>query len=237
MTVLASMQPYLFPYVGYFQLMKAADIFVINDVVAYIRQGWINRNRLKCGDGDKYFTVPIRKGPLGQPIREALVHDQQYSRWRKTFFRLLRYNYCRAPHYEPVMALLERLFPEAPDRTIAELALKSLLATRDYLGIDTLIVPSSAKYNNLNLEKQARLIDICRQEQAETYLNLPRGAALYSKVVMKAAGIDLYFIQPALTPYPQQRGGEFIPGLSILDLMMNNSVEEVNCLLDHYVLV
>jgi len=236
MTVLASMQPYLFPYVGYFQLMKAADIFVINDLVAYIRRGWINRNRLKCGDVDKYFTVPVRKGPVGQLIRETLIHDQNYPHWRKTFFRLVRYNYCRAPYYEPVMALLERLCPEVPERTIAELARKSLLATRDYLGLETFIVPSSDKHNNHHLEKQARIIDTCRQEQAGTYINLPRGAALYSKEVMKAAGINLHFIQPGLTPYPQQRGGAFIPGLSIVDVMMNNSVEDIHRLLDHYVL-
>src|SRR6476620_3783147 len=139
----AIMQPYLFPYLGYFQLIAAADTFVVYDDVAFIRRGWINRNRLNVDGSATYFTVPIDDASQHRSIRETNLQSGQYSHWRRKFFGTIDAWYRRASSYALIRPLLETVFAEGEDGTIADLARRSLRAVCDYCGIATRFVETS----------------------------------------------------------------------------------------------
>jgi len=224
---LAVMQPYLFPYIGYFQLIAAVDTFVVYDDVAFIRGGWINRNRLKVGDAPAYFTVPIEDASSFRVIRETAVQAGQYPRWRKKFFGTIEACYRKAVGYPVIRPMLEAVFPEIETGTIADVARRSLRASCDYCGIGTRFVESSAVYENSGLERSARLIDICKREGADTYINAEGGQELYTKAEFAAHGISLQFLRSVPVPYAQPPAEGFVANLSIIDVMMHNSREQI----------
>lgn len=229
---LVIMQPYLFPYIGYFQLLAAADRFVIYDDVQFIKGGWINRNRLLVNGQPWLFTVP-----LDQPSPNRLIRDielQITKPWRSKLLQTITQNYQKTPHFEAVNELLTRIF-SAEARTIADLVRVSLTTIVEYLQLPVQIVPSSTIYNNTHLKAQERVLDICLQEHASTYINAPGGRALYSAEVFERNGITLKFIDAHITPYQQAKKNDaFVPGLSMIDVLMNNSVSEVQKLLNQY---
>jgi hypothetical protein len=165
---IAIMQPYLFPYIGYFQLIHAVDKFVIYDDVAFIKGGWINRNRLKLNDEARFFTVPLANASPFRPIRETEVATQPYEHFRKKFFSALMNCYSKSTFYRETTRIVEEVFNAKPT-TISDMAHRSIEVVCSYLGISTRIVPSSAIYDNSALKKADRLIDICRKELADTY--------------------------------------------------------------------
>ncbi|MBP7827277.1 MAG: WbqC family protein [Verrucomicrobia bacterium] len=217
---LAVMQPYLFPYFGYFQLIAAVDAFVVYDDVAFIKQGWINRNRLKIGGQAKFFTVPIANISSNRSIRDTQIAAVEYDRWLPKYLTTVSLNYRLSPHFQVIYPLVENLFREKVG-SVAELARNSILLVMEYLGIHTRVVASSSLYSNAGLERAARLKDICRREGATHYYNLPGGAALYRKDDFATAGIALSFLSPRSLTYLQPGHQAFIPNLSILDVLMN----------------
>jgi hypothetical protein len=220
---LGIMQPYLFPYLGYLQLVAAVDTFVFYDDVQFIKNGWINRNRLALGGEVRYFTVPLAGAGSSLGIRD--VRTQPAARWRDKLMESLRHGYARAPHYAAVRQLVGDVL--ATDTTrIATLAARSVTDTARYLGLDTRFVPSSIVYDNSALKGPARVLDICVRERADHYLNLPGGRALYDPRAFDAAGVTLGFIEPELWPY-RQSGADFLPGLSIIDVLMFNPADTV----------
>ncbi len=224
---LAIMQPYLFPYVGYFQLAAAVDKFVFYDDVAFIKNGWINRNRILLGGQAHYLTVPLAGASSSRRIDEVQIQPRE--RWHPKLRELLRHAYAKAPHYAGVMELVERILSLDTD-SIARLAAHSVMETCGHIGIAPAFVATSTQYGNDALKGQARVLDICAREQARTYVNLPGGRALYDSASFAAAGIDLAFVEPELRPYPQF-GAPFVPGLSMLDLLMFNRVDAVRAML------
>jgi hypothetical protein len=227
---LAIMQPYLFPYLGYFQLIAAVDTFVVYDDVAFIRRGWINRNRLNIDGCATYFTVPVDDASQNRLIRETQVQSGQYSHWRRKFFGTIDAWYRRACSYAVIRPILEAVFLDAErskDETIADLARRSLTAVCGYCGIGTRFVDSSTTYDNAHLHKAARLIDICKREGADVYINAEGGQELYTKDEFSAQGISLQFLRSIPVVYPQPPSKEFIPHLSMIDVMMHNSREQL----------
>jgi hypothetical protein len=218
---LAIMQPYLFPYLGYFQLLAAVDAFVVYDDVTFIKQGWINRNNILVGGKPFLFTVPVSGASSFRTIREIEVDDRAYSRWRQKFVATVDQNYRKATHYQPVRDLLAGVL-DGFRGTIGELALKSIRAAVDYLDIRTTIVPSSNVYRNEHLRAQDRVLDICQREGADTYINAIGGAELYAFEAFAAGGITLQFIRSKPLSY-RQFDLAFVPSLSIIDVMMFNS--------------
>jgi hypothetical protein len=224
---LAIMQPYLFPYLGYFQLAASVDRFVFYDDVAFIKNGWINRNRILLGGVPHYLTTPLTGASSSRRIEEIRVQPRQH--WMPKLLELLRHAYARAPQYGAVNRLVERVLSDDTD-SIAQLAARSVSQTCEYLDVDTTFVPTSTGYGNSTLKSEARVIDICIREQASTYVNLPGGRALYSREAFANAGVDLEFVDTALPPYAQF-GAPFVPGLSIIDVLMFNRVESVRAML------
>ena len=215
---LAVMQPYLFPYVGYFQLVSRVDRFVFLDDVNFINRGWINRNQMLLSDSVKWFTIPVLGSSQNRRINE--LHVQADGTWRRKLLSSVRHSYGKAPCFEQAYALLEDIIL-AGETSLSTIARKSVVSVARYLGLETEFIPSTGRYGNEDLRGAARVLDICRQEGAAEYYNLPGGTALYSGEVFSAAGLELHFIEPKLLEYKQFEQ-PFKPGLSILDVLMFN---------------
>lgn len=235
---LAIMQPYFLPYIGYMQLMSAVDTFVLYDDVAFINRGWINRNRLLINGQEYLFTVPLRDASQNKRINE--VHLADDPKWRSKLLKTIEQGYRKAPQYSTVMPLTEKIVNFATD-SIAELVYFSLAELNQYLGLTTRLVASSAIYNNVELKAQERILDICRQTGALRYINPIGGVELYDKPTFAQAGIELNFIRARPVEYAQSNRSaelrEFVPWLSILDVLMFNDVATTRAMLGEYELV
>lgn len=231
----AVMQPYLFPYIGYFQMIKAVDKFVFYDDVNFIKQGWINRNRILLNNKDFMFTVPLQKANSFSLIKDTLINDKLYDGWNIKFQQTLTQNYKKAPYFEEVINIIHSIL-EKEHKSISDLAIESVSAISNYLQLNTEFILSSETYDNKELDRLERLISICKTEKATEYINAVGGQELYSKEDFKNHGIELHFIKSQPIEYTQFKN-EFVPWLSIIDVLMFNSVEEINEMLDKFELI
>ena len=221
------MQPYFLPYIGYIQLLSAVSKFVVFDDVNYINRSWINRNRILLNGVVHTFTVPLRGASQNRLICDIELASDHI--WRDKFMRTIRQAYGQAPCYEPAYALLERIVNYSSVR-LDEFLLNSLREIVGYLSLKVEIVSTSRIYKNANLKGQDRILDICRKEKTDVYINPIGGVDLYDRVVFLEQDIQLYFLQSRQISYPQGNG-EYIPWLSILDVLMFNDPPAVRQLL------
>jgi hypothetical protein len=231
---LAIMQPYLFPYLGYFQLLHATDAFVIHDDVQYIKGGWINRNRILVEGKEHLFTFGVRNDASHLPINRREFADS-FPEDKAKLLRLLRNVYRKASQFAPVCSLLEEIF-SCEERNVAQFTTHAIKRMCGYLGIELPMVLSSQLDKNNALKAQERVIDIAARMKADRYINPIGGLELYSKAAFAARGITLNFLKPILDGYPQG-GAPFVAGLSIIDVCMFNDRERIKELLDHYDLI
>ena len=229
---IAVMQPYFFPYIGYFQLMHAADTFVFLDDVSYIKGGWINRNRILIHGKPAFFSIPCKNVSSNKYIAD-IRHDLDENK-REKLLRKIQVSYSKAPFFPPVFGLVRDVIHSKADG-IAELAVTSAQSVCDYLGIDTRVTISSALDYERATDKTMRLINICKTQNAATYINSAGGKALYDPVSFSNEGILLQFIEGRITPY-RQFNSDFVPSLSIIDVLMFNSVPAVQKMLAEYTL-
>lgn len=222
---IAIMQPYLFPYIGYFQLIQAADLLVFYDDVHFINRGWINRNRILVNGEPHLISIPCKKASQNKLIYEVELGLDHKS--RQKILRTFQMSYKKAPYFKQVYQLIENTL-SGPEKNIAELAAKSIKEVIQYLGLSITCKNSSVHYpHNRNLKKADRLIDICHQESIFNYINPQGGKEIYTKAYFKEKGVKLHFLVPQIIPYPQF-GNTFVPWLSILDIMMFNSREKIS---------
>ncbi len=220
---LAIMQPYLFPYIGYFQLVAAVDKFVFYDDVNFIKNGWINRNRLLISGDVRYLTIPLSGASPFVKINQIRIMAN--GAWRKKMSAAVRQSYAKAPHFDVIYNLLsEILFND--ENYISDIAKQSIMAVSNYLGLKTHFVMSSSCYGNSDLSGERRIIDICCKEKACQYYNLPGGKVLYNYDLFKSNAITLCFIEPCLKTY-RQLSEKFYPDLSIIDVLMYNDCNAV----------
>jgi WbqC-like protein family len=217
---LAIIQPYFVPYIGYFQLMSAVDKIVLLDDVNFIKSGWINRNRIAVNGHAHWLTLPLAKASQNRLINEIDIVDDDL--WRRKAMRTIRLSYRSAPFVEQVLPLVSRLLQEATGSLSAFLSWQ-LEQVAEFIGIETRIQPASAVYPKSGRGGQDRILDICNQEGATSYVNLPGGRDLYDASVFASGGIDLLFLQPNLRMLPLRHSGDEGPCLSIIDLLMFNS--------------
>jgi len=224
------MQPYFFPYVGYFQLINAVDKFVLLDDVSFIKKGWINRNYILVNGKPNLFTIPLRKVSQNKLINEIEIDNG--SGWEGKFLKTLNASYKNAKYFNQAMQILEELFNE-DCKLIGDLICSSLIKVKNYLGINTEIASTSSVYDNIVLKGQDRILDICLKEKAERYINAVNGKALYSKEVFSEKGVEIKFIKTNEIRY---NAGQEACGrpLSFLDIMMHCSVPEINEILFKY---
>lgn len=227
---LAIMQPYLFPYIGYFQLIKAVDKFVFYDDVNFIKGGWINRNRILINGSEHYITVPCVSASQNKRIMDVEVDtkNKEYSNLLKT----IEMAYRKAPCFGHVFPILENILSPVEHISISKLAEKSITEISKYLLLETEFLNSSISFQeSKGLEKADRLIAICKKTGANIYINTGGGIELYSSHIFEQHKVHLSFIKSNSIHYTQFRN-EFIPWLSIIDVLMFNSPEEAKYLLD-----
>lgn len=232
---LAIMQPYLFPYLGYFHLIHTVDKFIFYDDVNFIKQGWINRNKILLNHKSHLFTVPVRQISSFRKINETELDYAQYLSWRKKFLKTIDHAYKNAPYFEQTRRILEDVFCK-DSKYVRDLAMSSILTVSRYLSLERLIGLTAQIYANSHLKSEDRVLDICKKEGATVYVNPKGGENLYSREVFEANGIELKFISSRLQPY-RQFGHEFVGGLSIIDVLMFNSPGTISShMLSSYVL-
>lgn len=224
------MQPYFLPYIGYFQLIKAVDKYVVYDDVNYIKRGWINRNNILVNNQKQLFTISLKDASQNKLINEIQIEDDF-----KKFSKTVQMNYRKAPYFEEGLALLNRI-TNYPNKQLALFITNSINEVLQYLQINTEIILSSSIQKNCSLKGEDKILDICIHIEASTYINAIGGQELYNREEFRIKGIDLYFLNPQIKPYSQFKN-EFVSHLSILDVIMFNSVEEINSLLDNYTLI
>lgn len=228
---LAIMQPYLFPYVGYFQLMNAVDAFVVYDNIQYTKKGWINRNSILSASKAHPFSIPLKKDSDYLNVEQRCLADNSL-REREKILRVINQSYSKAPYCKQVLPLLEDAFFNS-EMNLFNFVYHSVVSVVEYLGIDTKIVVSSTLDIDHGLKAQEKVVALCKAMGADTYYNPPGGMSLYSKEEFLQAGLDLSFLVPRQVCYPQL-GNEFVPNLSIIDVMMFNSKDEIQGILEEY---
>lgn len=235
MTV-AVMQPYFLPYLGYFQLIKAVDKFVLFDDVNYINRGWVNRNNFLMNGQAFLVSVPLSGVSQNKKINEILLSDD--PKWRGKLLKTIETCYRKTPHFNSAFPLLESVLLDASITGIASLNLRLIKEIVYYLKFETEIIPSSSEFNNVELKAEERILDICRQLKADVYINPIGGADLYNKSHFLKENIELKFLQLGEVVYSQKNSnGDFIPYLSTLDALMNIGKEDLNKLLMKFTLI
>jgi hypothetical protein len=232
---LGLMQPYFFPYLGYFQLMKCVDRFIFFDTPQYERRGWMNRNRIvSINEGFSYITVPVIKAPQKTPLNKILIDETQD--WRRRMISQMAVYKKLAPYYKETLSFFSQII-NTRFSSIAELNIASAVGVFDYLGLPLDYVVLSAL--NLNFEEinapDDWALNITKALGYDEYINAPGGKAIYSSAKYADNNIRLRFINPSLAPYVQLPG-RFESGMSIIDVMMFNPPERIREMLDDYTL-
>ncbi len=255
---IAIMQPYVFPYIGYFQLIYASETFVFYDDVNFINRGWINRNRILLNGKDHMLTIPCRDASQNKLIMEVEVMND--PKGIQKLLTTLRTAYLKAPFFNQVYPVLEKTLLSSiqPDTlsvptsafpmftidvantagpvNIADLGITSVLNICEYLGLKRIFKKSSEHYNNRELKKADRLIDICHLENITHYINASGGKEIYTKEYYAERGVKLDFLNSRLYEYTQFNNS-FLPWLSMIDVLMFNSPEDIlNKILPSYYL-
>lgn len=230
----AIMQPYFFPYLGYFQLINAVDRFIIYDDVNFIKQGWINRNNILLNEMSFLFTVPLKNVSSFKLIKDTYVDEKSFEVWKIKFYKNVENAYKKKPNYKTVFAIINDVLNSSLN--ISTLARESIIACAKYIGIKTEIIYSSSVFNNNHLSGQQRILDICKQTNATEYINAEGGMNLYSREDFKDQNIILKFLKMNDVCY-YQGTKVFVPNLSIIDVMMFNDKEQINNLISEYRLI
>lgn len=247
---LAIMQPYFFPYLGYFQLINAVDNYILYNRVNYKKKSWLNRNyMLSAGNGTPVqFGIPLTNASSNKMINEVKIHNN--LNWRQKFLRTVFFNYKRAPYFNDVYPLIENII-NARYEYLYTFNNNSIIKIADYLNIQTKIITDDAYFNELeahlanrdkyfhNYDKHTysarvlRVLEICKERNADVYYNAIGGQTLYDKELFRKHNIELGFIETKPITYIQFEHA-FISGLSIIDVMMFNSLEKIHELLCEY---
>jgi len=233
---LALMQPYFFPYIGYFQLINAVDKFIIYDTVNYIKNGWIKRNRYLLNETVKYLTLSIRNASSHRLIVDTFITEEENCHSKEKIVKTIHMAYSKAPYFEQVIPLLDRLILNE-EQNISFYNMNILTELSKYLYIETEIILGSNVLKASSLTGRERVIEICENFKAKTYINPIGGMELYNKSAFDAHGIELFFLRTNDTIKYKQWGDSYHPNLSIIDMLMFNSKEEICAFLDEYTLI
>jgi hypothetical protein len=227
------MQPYLFPYIGYFQLIREVDIFVLLDNVSYIKKGWINRNRIIINGNEYMFTIPLKNSSQNKMIKDIQIVSD--NKWKEKFLKTIEYGYKKAPYFKNTFPIICEIINNT-ESYLSRFIYNSLLLLGKYLKIDTTIIKSSSKYENDNLKAEHKIIDICKKEKADHYVNPIGGLEFYDKQSFYDNRIKISFLKTKEIHY-KQLCNYFIQNLSIIDVMMNNSPLAIGNMLEQYELI
>jgi hypothetical protein len=230
---LGVMQPYFLPYIGYFQLINAVDMFVVYDNIKYTKKGWINRNRMLVNETDKMFSLSLKKdSDFLDIVEREIAPDFNRSKLLNQF----KGAYSCAPYFSEIFPLLEQII-SYEDQNLFRFIHHSLISICKYLNINTEIRISSNIAIDHKLKNQNKVIAFCESLAANTYINAIGGIELYSQEQFQAKGIELKFIKSKPFEY-KQFDNDFVPWLSIVDIMMFVPLEIIrDQILNNYELI
>ena len=231
---LGIMQPYFFPYLGYFALIKYCNRFIFFDTPQYIRHGWCNRNRILKQDGTpSYITVPVKKSPRETPINKILIDNS--ADWRGKIFGQLNIYRKSAPNYDNVIEFLREILGGECE-CLSQLCIDTTKAVCSLLGIRTefdTFSEMNIAIDDVNAPDEWAL-NITKALGYECYVNPPGGIEFFDRAKYEHSGIKLEFLAANLHEYSQMKGHEFVPGLSVIDALMFLKPDEVSAMLDDY---
>ncbi|MDI5934145.1 WbqC family protein [Halomonas kalidii] len=227
---IAIMQPYLFPCIGYYQLVRCVDKFVVYDDVNYIKRGYINRNYILDKGCRRRFTVPVPGASIHKKISELTFSGEIES-----ILEGIRHAYAKAPFFEEIFPLIRNVF-EGEDRSISAVCSDGINEVFGYLGM----VPDVSFSSQLGYDRRfsgaEKLMAICDVLDSRHYVNSIGGQALYKKEYFSSKGVDISFLKSREIRYAQG-GSQFVANLSMIDVLMWCSKTNVTTLLDEYDLV
>ena len=218
----AIMQPYFLPYIGYFQLIAAADVFIIYDNIKYTKKGWINRNRMLVNSTDAIFSLPLKKD---SDTLDVVSRELSKDFDRNKLLNQFRGAYASAPYFSDVFPLLERIV-QCNESNLFRYIYNSVVEMCLLLGIKTEIRISSNITIDHTLKGQDKVLALCRATGASCYINAIGGTELYSNKEFNKYNINLKFLKSKINEY-HQYGAKFNPNLSIIDNLMFNSIEKI----------
>lgn len=224
--IIAGNQPYFLPYLGFWQLVNAADLFLIGDNYNFIKRGWIQRNRILVNGQPHFLGLEVKHITSFKKINETEFVDFDVGQKLNTVCRAYR----RAPQFDAGYALIKKIL-NFPERNVAEFLFHSIKAVSQYLEINTKFIKSSEIEGNDNYRREYRIFDFCKRLGGDTYINAVGGQDLYHFDDFEKHGVTLKFIRPNIRPYKQFHN-EFVPGLSILDVIMFNSLDAIKNMLE-----
>lgn len=231
---IAILQPYFFPYIGYFQIIDACDIFIVFDDVNYINKGWINRNRILLNGLEHFVNLPLSKASQNKLINEINV-SEEYCIHQKKLLDQIKHGYKKAPFFKEIYPIIEQIILNQ-EKDLVKYLVYSLLQLCNYLGISFNYQLSSSIAKDNSKKGQFKIIEICNILNANCYINPIGGTDLYDKNIFLSNDIDLKFISTQPIAY-KQFDNKFIPHLSIIDLLMFNSKNEAKILIKNYNLI
>lgn len=227
------MQPYFFPYLGYWQLLNAVDEYVIYDDVNYIKNGWINRNNILLNGQKHLITLPLDKASPFLPINEIRITPNIIN--KEKLLKTVDAAYKKAPYFAEIFPIIQAVIME--DSCLIARALENQFKlVCHYLGIKTKLIVSSQLEKNNELKAQDKVLHICHLLKGTDYINAIGGQELYSREDFRKEGLQLHFMQTNVVSYPQFKN-EFVPNLSMIDILMFNSPEQIRKILDEYTLI
>jgi len=227
------MQPYFFPYLGYFHLAKEVDVMVFADDYQYVKQSWINRNKILVNGKIQYLTLPLTRASDYLPINQRLVSSTFNA---QKMLRLIDNSYRNADGFKGHSEYIQDLLM-TNSSNLDQYLIRTLESIFQYLRINCRILRTSQLSNLENKSGEEKIFEICNQLGSSNYINAIGGKSLYSAEKFQEHGIDLKFVNSKFEPY-EQLNDEFVPGLSIIDLLLNiNSNEELINQLSNYHLI
>jgi len=228
----AIMQPYFLPYIGYFQLICASDVFVFYDDVHFIKKGWLRRNRIWSNSQELLISLPCKGASQNKLINEVLVDTSHAS--FQGIRTSIEHAYRKSPQWQHVSQLLDDIFHERVC-SISEFNERSIKAVMDYLGMPLNAVKSSELApETRGMPRAERLIAISKKLNGTTYINMPGGKALYEPKIFESASVALKFLKPRIPNHtaPQAKGRAM--NMSIIDAIMHYPPAEINVHLNNF---
>ena len=227
---LAVMQPYLLPYIGYWQLVSAVDTFVIYDDVNFIKKGYVNRNNILQNQKAQLFTLELIGASQNKKINDIKIGSNSNK-----LLRTIKQNYSKAPFYKDVFPVLEKILNNE-EKELSKFLGFSLVKISKYLNINTKFLYSSDIRNDKTFKAQDRLIEMSKILNATGYINSIGGIELYDKEAFFQNDINLSFLKSREISY-KQFNNEFVPNLSIVDILMFNSKDNIKNILTQFELI
>ncbi len=228
------MQPYFMPYLGYFQLIASVDHFVFFDNVNFIKRKWINRNYIASNNVRQLLTVPCEEISQNRMIKDILLHDRNKN--IPKVVRTIQHAYSKCPYYNTLYTDIERIITSKDNNSISSLNIELIKMFSRYMGLETTFSMSSSMESKTDdVDRKMRLINICRQHEADTYINMTGGRSLYDKESFAENDICLKFLEPGFQ-HLEVGNIDFSPALSILDVVMKLDPMDIKKLIESYTL-